>query len=115
MNDFFKSVLAVFLGGVALVIYFNVSEQLNRKRQKRSVAELRSIATAIEAYLIEGHAAPLGPGIASLRRVLQPTFIQELPLRDAWGHPYQYTTYGNSYELRSLGSDGQRETSRPRG
>jgi hypothetical protein len=36
-------------------------------------------------------------------------------LRDAWCHPYQYTTDGNSYELRSLGSDGQRETSRPRG
>jgi type II secretory pathway pseudopilin PulG len=104
----------------------------NRSRQKRTMADMRTIATALEAratdmssYAIVADAYNANPGksvekfatlhresFSDLERALVPTYIKKLPRKDGWGVDFDIRTghyVGNgkatTYALRSYGSD----------
>ena len=108
---------------LAAIAIANYITGLERSRQKRSMADMRTIATAWEAratetkgYNASGYTFPVQPvTYLELREVLVPTYANPLPDRDGWGQPFQFATeqpWGNSlpsqdYSIRSGGRDKQ--------
>jgi type II secretory pathway pseudopilin PulG len=110
----------------------NYLQARNRSRQKRTMADIRSIATAWEARATDINSYSVGARrnsrvgggakmpaeqrvtTAELARALEPKYIRELPGADGWGEEFQFTTgddevggQGQTYVIRSLGSDGR--------
>jgi type II secretory pathway pseudopilin PulG len=132
-------VIIVLVGAIgAALILSAVHRRVEDKRARRTMSDMRAIATAVEAYEIDHHAYPSAPGsvapeksfegrkesparisipwpskpslsLEALRTALSPDYIQRLPTRDPWGHPYLYVTSTDrqKYTIVSAGPDGK--------
>ena len=102
----------------------NLLSAVQRGRQKRSMADIKTIANTWETYYVDysyyfhtgNCAAPVGGGTISTERtqqieaILIPTFIAKLPMKDGWNNPmYFYTDSASAaqeYRIVSYGKDG---------
>jgi general secretion pathway protein G len=125
-------VVAIIAILVAIAIP-NLISALNRSKQKRTLADIRSIATAWEARATDigkYNAAGIADGISvpvaidDLSNALSPTYIKALPTKDGWGRLYlpyteaamgDATTASNRYAVVSGGRDGTVNESQPLG
>jgi type II secretory pathway pseudopilin PulG len=107
------AILVIVLGSLAWLIVPNVLTVKNRVRQRQTMADMRSIATAWEAratdvntYNIDHKQQVTADDMA---RVLEPKYVLKLPRKDGWGNPFRFTISGDgqTYVIRSLGSDGR--------
>lgn len=114
-------VIAAVLGGVFLVMIPivgiiaaiaipNFLNAVDRGKQKRTIADLRGIATAIEAFAVDQDAYPaLGAEfvpVEALREALVPTYITAIPASDGWAYPMYVRITEAGYTLVSSGKDG---------
>jgi general secretion pathway protein G len=102
-------VVVAILGIVSSIAIAGLLNALDKGKQKRSMADLRSIAEATEAYHIDQGVYPKGVVLWSdFRSYVSPFFIREPPNGDGWEHTWIVVTDGNgtSYSLVSLGKDG---------
>jgi type II secretory pathway pseudopilin PulG len=97
--------VVVVVGIIAAIAIPNLLNAIDRGKQKRTMADLRSMGAAIEAYSTEHGAYPVAPDLETLCAQLQPACAGGLP-RDGWGHPLRASSDGTSYELISPGKDG---------
>jgi hypothetical protein len=76
---------------------------------KTAMADMRSIATAVESFAIDYNRYPTqGAGLAPLTVLwddLEPLYIKVLPMLDPWGEPFLYWSDGTQYILISSGAD----------
>ncbi|MBK8594994.1 MAG: type II secretion system protein GspG [Holophagales bacterium] len=77
---------------------------------RKAMGEIRSMATAVEAYAVDMNRYPgrLGTGSPMEGKdIVAPVYIKSLPERDPWGAPYLYEVdpQGLSYRFTSGGSD----------
>ena len=72
-----------------------------------SLAALRSVATALDAYATDHGRYPDVKTVDDLAPFVAPTYIVTLPTKDAWGTPFAYRVAadGKSYVLASAGRD----------
>ena len=113
-------VALVVIAILAAIAIANYVTGLQRARQKRTMADMRTIASAWEARATEVKGYSAGgfsfPGQAAtyteLREVLVPTYANPLPERDGWDTAFQFATNeawgtqtAQSYAIRSAGSD----------
>jgi type II secretory pathway pseudopilin PulG len=100
----------VTLDGTEAAVPLHMHHMAQAGKQKLTMADMRSIATALEAFKIDNGACPgATPGeveVAWIREYVQPIYIRTLPLNDAWGRPFLFWSDGESYRIASLGSDG---------
>ncbi|HKS23606.1 MAG TPA: type II secretion system protein GspG [Thermoanaerobaculia bacterium] len=75
---------------------------------RRTVADMRMLATALEARATDTNAYPESCDLETLRRLLESTYIQHMPMRDGWGHAYLYvgSPHRSEYRIVSAGADG---------
>ncbi len=94
-------VVVAVLGILAAIVVPALMSAVDRSRQRRSMADMSSLAKANGMHQIDAGR------YANTLADLSPTYMLEPPLVDAWGTPWQYAPAGNqrSYELRSLGKD----------
>lgn len=100
-------VIIAAIAGLVIKNYAGFGESANRKVAKGKISELK---TAVDMYKLELQSYP--PDLDSL--YTKPAnassnwfqFLTVPPGNDPWGRPYQYTSNGDSYEIRSLGKDG---------
>ena len=117
--------IAAGLTLVALPAWYvgsNLLEAMNRSHQKRTMADMRTIATAWEARATDTNSYSVGASgksgsehrvtTADLARALEPTYIRQLPRADGWGTEFQFITgdeeiagQAQTYKVRSLASD----------
>jgi type II secretory pathway pseudopilin PulG len=124
--------IVIVVSVVASIIVPNVLTARNRSRQKRTMADMRTIATALEARATDLNSYTVNPAatranagkrveefgtlhresFADLERALVPTYIEKLPRKDGWGVDFEirtgdYNEKGQAmlYALRSYGSD----------
>ena len=87
------------------------AEEEARKQspEKKAWADIRNIATACEVYATDENHYPKATTMNELRKLLEPTYIRMLPLRDPWGHEYVYrvSADGEHYRIVSAGADGR--------
>lgn len=78
----------------------------SENRAKATLARMKSIATAAEAYITDTNKAPEAASIEALASILSPTYIRDFPLRDGWDTPFRYVRTGTaSFRVISAGSD----------
>jgi uncharacterized protein len=84
--------------------------QEKRRPWRRTMSDMRNVATAVEAYAIDNDRYPAGD-YASLKEVLSPTYMKTVPEKDIWGNAYAYVAAadGQSYRLVSSGADANFE------
>ena len=86
-------IVVAIIGIIAAIAIPNLLNAINRGRQKRTMADIRSIATAMEAYSVDFNFFPKvalsGPLGVSLNPYLTPTFIKRLPTSDGWNQDLQ--------------------------
>ena len=79
-------------------------EREQRHPWERTMRDIRTLATAVEAYATDENKYPPE---SELKKVLVPTYIKEMPEKDGWGNAYYYevTPDGQHYRIASAGSD----------
>jgi len=122
-------VIAVIVGGfvligivgiIAAIAVPNILMAKSRAQQKRTMADLRTLGTSVEAYKADNDAYPNASSIDALVPMLSPKYIQTAPTTDGWTHPLMYFCYKQEagrclgYVLGSGGRDGMFEHSEPR-
>jgi general secretion pathway protein G len=105
---------AMVLAIVAAIAIPNLLSSMERAKVHRTLADLRAIGSAVEAYRAEHGAATPGGSIAELAAGLEPSYMTHVPRVDAWQHPYRYSCWREKpgsggcdhYRLISAGHDG---------
>jgi general secretion pathway protein G len=118
-------VVVAIIGIIAAIAIPNLLLAIQRSKQRRTMADMRSIAMAWESRNSETgryNAAAMGVEDANvqlaaddLAPILAPTYMKELPKVDAWGHDYVFFsdhpigdhTPGKTYAVISGGHDGE--------
>lgn len=105
---------AATVGIVSAIAIPNMINAINRGRQKRTMADLRTVGIALEAYGIDNNAYPASDGwveVSTLTDELSSVYIRTLPVTDGWSNAMLYWSDGSSYRLVSSGKDGQLDRS----
>ena len=72
-----------------------------------TIADMRNLSTAIEAYSVDFSLPPPSGAFTSVATLLRPYHNQIVPVNDHWGHVYDYASDTSpSYSLTSFGKDG---------
>jgi general secretion pathway protein G len=117
-------IVIAIIGILAAILIPNLLSAVHRGRQKRTMADMRSLATAIEAYNVDNNSYPTGTCASGLFTtagspltdtsfsVLTPTYMAQPPKKDGWGRFFFYNTLCSSdtncgeYNIVSYGRDG---------
>jgi len=89
-----------------------VTEEGEKKRPwRRTTADMRALATAVEAYQTdqEDGTYPAATDLAGLKMALKDVYMsQKFPEKDMWGHSYEYVVSPDRHHYRivSAGADG---------
>jgi general secretion pathway protein G len=103
--------LVAVIGIVAAIAIPNLLTAQQRSKQKRTMADIRSLATALEASAVDTGSYPDG-SLDDIERQLSPKYIAAVPRLDGWGAPFRYDCWSSagaacdSYAIGSAGKDG---------
>src|SRR5687768_15202888 len=107
-------IVVAIIGILAAIAIPNLLTAMQRSRQKRTMADMRSVATAWEAratdmntYALSGLTVPNIGGVstAALANALSPTYIKSMPQNDAWGTKFAVGADPAAYVIVSYGKD----------
>lgn len=79
---------------------------------RRVMADIRSVATAVESFSTDRDIYPDAATIEELGKHVSPFYIRNMPLLDSWGTPYAYVRLegGGGYRIASAGPDRRFDT-----
>jgi type II secretion system protein G len=118
-------IVVAIIGILAAIAIPNLLTALQRSRQKRTMADMRTISTAWEARATDTNcynAAGAATGfptivinITDLQKHLTPTYVKTFPGKDGWGNDYHMFadqgwangTAAQQYGVQSYGKDGK--------
>jgi type II secretion system protein G len=103
-------IVVAIIGILAAIAIPNLLTAMQRAKQKRSMADMRTLATAWEAratdvnkYTAAGAFLPSSAVTTSVMdTMLAPTYIKALVKNDGWGNPFVYavdSTAGQQYAI----------------
>src|ERR1051326_6795267 len=114
-------IVVAIIGILAAIAIPNLLTAMQRARQKRSMADMRTIATAWESRATEtnsyiaaaatGHALAKNVSLAWTDANLTPTYVRLIPHNDGWSHPFNASQGNSHYEIECYGKDGIPESS----
>lgn len=112
-------IVIAIIGILAAIAIPNLLNAVQRGKQKRTMSDMRALATAVEAYAVDNNKYPAaactggaytagypGTPLASNSFAnLSPTYIGVAPLKDGWQNFLQYAsdTPGSNYAIISFG------------
>ncbi|HEX7615677.1 MAG TPA: prepilin-type N-terminal cleavage/methylation domain-containing protein [Thermoanaerobaculia bacterium] len=118
-------IVVAIIGIIAAIALVNMFSAIQRAKQKRAMGDMKSIATALEAYATDRNVYPAAAALAlpsglslptstvgAISGSLNPTYIRAVPLVDSWSSFFLYGTNDskNEFILSSTGADGVPET-----
>ena len=115
-------IVVAIIGILAAIAIPNLLTAMQRSKQKRTMADMRTIATAWEAratdvnrYNAAGVSLPtVSVDAPTLGNYLSPTYVKTFPQRDGWGNDWNFwldkgmatATAAQVYAIVSAGKDG---------
>jgi general secretion pathway protein G len=106
-------IVVAIIGIIAAIAIPNLLNAIDRSKQKRTMADMRSIGTACEEYAIDNQFYPNTAGTraamtTAIVNVLQPNYIKIVPTKDGWNWDIEYGSPagGTGYTIVSPGKDG---------
>lgn len=118
-------VVVAILGIIVAIAVVNYLNAIGRARQRRSMSDMRSLATAIEAYAADldryppASAFTMPPdldfptlSLVNARPYLQPTYMKTVPMVDGWNSWFLYGTSESrtDYALSAAAQGGEPQT-----
>jgi len=101
-------IVVAVIGIIAAISVIQYMGALDKARQRATMADMRTISRALEAYLVDNHQIPDDSGgVAILSAILIPYQISVVPQNDHWGNNYNFESNAfDTYTLESFGKDG---------
>jgi general secretion pathway protein G len=113
-------IVVAIIGILSLIVITNYMTAMTRARQKRTMADMRTIAIAWESRASETRAYNAAGATFSmpattitsgtLSGLLVPTYLKTLPKVDGWGKTMDFSAdaaaNARTYAIRSAGADG---------
>ncbi len=112
-------IVIAIIGILAAIAIPNLLNAVQRGKQKRSMSDMRTMATAVEAYAVDNNVYPSAQCTGKFTAVtvtltdtslsvLAPTYIANPVKKDGWSNFFMYNTTSNNqeYGFRSKGRDG---------
>ncbi len=96
----------VVIGIIAAIAIPNLLGAIDRGKQKRTMADMRSIGTAVEAYAVDNGRYPVAADAPTLASEVQPSYMKSMPQQDGWNRFYVVDAVTNEYTIASMGKDG---------
>jgi len=105
-------VTVAIIGILAAIVIPNMLQAIDKSRQNRTMADLRTMGSALEEFNIDNSAYPVVVAEAEvsgalIETSLEPVFIRVLPTQDAWQNAIRYVSDGTTYTTGSLARDGR--------
>jgi len=100
-------IVVAIIGIIAAIAIPNLLNAIDRGKQKRTMADIRSVGTAIEEYSIDLNVYPnAGTNYTTLTGVIEPLYIRTAPTTDGWNRALQCSASNTEYTICSGGKDG---------
>ena len=99
-------IVVAIIGIIAAIAIPNLLNAIDRGKQKRTMADLRSIGTSIEAYAVDNNVYPTAADAATLAGAITPVYIKSMPQTDGWSNTLQVDATSSAYTIYSQGKDG---------
>ena len=104
------SVIALLVGlGASTRVLFLFVTRASLRKQRQTMADIRSIAVAVESYSIDHDQYPVATTIKELAALVEPDYIRDIPTTDGWGRPFQIKSTRRKYMIHSYGRNGVRD------
>lgn len=107
----------VIIALFASLLFENGGGAISRGRMKRTMADVRNLSIAVEAYATDTNAYPTVRTVEELAPFLEPTYIRAMPRRDGWNNTLRYEARRgpdgalSTYRIASAGKRGEWERS----
>ena len=117
-------IVVAIIGIIVAIAIPNLLNAIQRAKQKRTMGDMRTIGTAVEAYAVDTNRYPAAAGYSiptsltmptttinvgnNLQKAMSPTYIKLIPMKDGWDSYFLYGTdvNFNDYIIVSAGKDG---------
>jgi len=109
-------IVVAIIGIIAAIAIPNLLNAIDRGKQKRTMADMRSIGTAIEAYAVDNSRYPRGManvGAAGISTHIAPVYMKTVPTTDGWSNAWDFDSdaNGTEYTITSITKDSTAEGS----
>ena len=113
-------IVVAIIGIIAAIAIPNLLNAIQRAKQKRTMADMRSAATSWTARAVDTNCYSAACGATAVTfytndikddiyTLLSPTYIQALPTKDGWGNTMEFdtdmATQAQNYGIKSYGKD----------
>jgi general secretion pathway protein G len=104
-------IVVAIIGIIAAIAIPNLVQAIERGRQRRTMADIRTVATAVSAYSVDLASVPqIGDGsVEETLQYISPTYLRKKPTHDGWANPMHYYGDGLTYTLWSYGRDNAQQ------
>ena len=99
-------IVVAIIGIIAAITIPNLLAAIDRGKQKRTMADMRSIGTAVEAYAVDNSSYPIATDAGTLALQVAPHYIKAMPTMDGWDNTYVVNAASTTYTITSRGKDG---------
>ena len=99
-------IVVAIIGIIAAIAIPNLLNAIDRGKQKRTMADMRSIGTAVESYAVDNNVYPVAVTAAALQGVVAPIYIKTMPTTDGWNNTFVVASATTQYTISSNGKDG---------
>jgi type II secretion system protein G len=104
-------IVVAIIGIIAAIAIPNLLNAIDRGKQKRTMADMRSVGTAVESYAVDNNVYPVVSDAPSLKTVVEAgAYIKNMPTTDGWSNTFQVASVSTQYTIYSQGKDGSGTT-----
>ena len=100
-------IVVAIIGIIAAIAIPNLLNAIDRGKQKRTMADLRSIGTAVETYAVDNSVYPVAATAAILKPIIENgAYMKTMPSKDGWQNDFLVDSVTTGYTLQSPGKLG---------
>jgi type II secretion system protein G len=108
-------IVVAIIGLIAAIAIPNLRNAMNKAKQSRTLADIKTIGNALESYAVDNNTYPksLTDANAQVLGSYVSLYLKTVPPGDGWSNPWHIDTNsaGTVYTITSYGADGVSGTS----
>ncbi len=107
-------IVVAIIGIIAAIAIPNLLNAIQRGKQKRTMADMRAVGTAVEAFAVDNNRYPdSASNISVITDDVEPIYIKKIPTQDGWQTAFDYlatpANAAQSYSIQSYGKNKVQE------
>lgn len=107
-------IVVAIIGIIAAIAIPNLLNAIQRGKQKRTMADMRAVGTAVEAFAVDQNKYPdSASSVTVITDDVEPIYIKKVPTQDGWQNVFDYVSSppgsAQSYTIESYGKDRTRQ------